>query len=61
MFPQAIRILFEVGTVGGLTDGQLLEQFAARRDRGCLRGAGGATWADGPERVRVSARRLARR
>ncbi len=31
MFPQAIRILFEVGTVGGLTDGQLLEQFAARK------------------------------
>ncbi len=31
VFPQAIRILFEVGTVGGLTDGQLLEQFAARK------------------------------
>jgi RNA polymerase sigma factor (sigma-70 family) len=30
--PQAIRILFEVGTFGGLSDGQLLEQFATRRD-----------------------------
>ncbi len=29
-FTQAIHILFEVGTFGGLTDGQLLEQFAAR-------------------------------
>ena len=31
MLPRAIRMLFEVGTVGGLTDGQLLEQFAARK------------------------------
>jgi RNA polymerase sigma factor (sigma-70 family) len=28
---QAIHTLFEVGTVGGMTDGQLLEQFAARK------------------------------
>jgi RNA polymerase sigma factor (sigma-70 family) len=28
-----IRILFEMGTVGGMTDGQLLEQFAARPDK----------------------------
>ena len=32
MFAQTIRTLFEVGTVGGLTDGQLLEQFASRND-----------------------------
>ncbi len=31
VLPRAIRMLFEVGTVGGLTDGQLLEQFAARK------------------------------
>ncbi len=30
-FTQAIHVLFEVGTLGGLTDGQLLEQFAARK------------------------------
>ncbi len=32
MFAQTIRTLFEVGTVGGLTDGQLLEQFSSRQD-----------------------------
>ena len=32
MFAQTIRTLFEVGTVGGLTDGQLLEQFASCPD-----------------------------
>ncbi len=32
MFAQTIRTLFELGTVGGLTDGQLLEQFASCRD-----------------------------
>ena len=30
-FTQAIRVLFEVGTLEGLTDGQLLEQFARAR------------------------------
>ncbi len=30
--PQAVRILFELGTVAGSSDGQLLEQFATRRD-----------------------------
>ena len=30
VFTQAIHTLFEVGSVGGMTDGQLLEQFAAR-------------------------------
>ena len=28
----SLRTLFSVGTVGGMTDGQLLEQFLARRD-----------------------------
>jgi RNA polymerase sigma factor (sigma-70 family) len=32
MFAHTIRTLFEVGTVGGLTDGQLLEQFGSRND-----------------------------
>ncbi len=32
MFAQTIRTLFEVGTAGVLTDGQLLEQFASRAD-----------------------------
>ena len=32
MFVQTIRVLFEVGTVGGLTDGQLLALFASHRD-----------------------------
>jgi RNA polymerase sigma factor (sigma-70 family) len=32
MFAQTIRTLFEVGTVGSLTDGQLLEQFTSRKD-----------------------------
>ena len=30
VFNQAIHTLFEVGSVGGMNDGQLLEQFAAR-------------------------------
>ncbi len=32
MFAQTIRTLFEVGTVAGLSDGQLLEQFASGKD-----------------------------
>ena len=32
VFPQAIRILFELGTVAGSSDAQLLEQFVTRRD-----------------------------
>jgi hypothetical protein len=30
-FTHAIHTLFEVGTLAGLSDGQLLEQFAARK------------------------------
>jgi len=30
-----IHTLFEAGTLGGLTDGQLLKRFAARHDRSC--------------------------
>src|SRR5215218_1026481 len=29
---QSVRTLFGVGAVGGMTDGQLLERFAAQRD-----------------------------
>ena len=29
-----VQTLFSVGAVGGLTDGQLLERFASRRDAG---------------------------
>ena len=29
--------LFEIGAVGGLTDGQLLDRFAARRDEAAER------------------------
>ena len=29
-----IQALFSAGTVGGMTDGQLLEQFLSRRDEG---------------------------
>src|SRR4051812_22194343 len=32
--PWSIRTLFGVGSVGGMTDGQLLEQFLSRRDEG---------------------------
>ena len=32
MFAQTFRTLFEVGTIGGLADGQLLDQFASRQD-----------------------------
>jgi RNA polymerase sigma factor (sigma-70 family) len=32
VFAQTIRVLFEVGTVGAMTDGQLLERFAAIED-----------------------------
>ena len=31
---RSIRTLFSVGSVGGMTDGQLLEQFLGRRDEG---------------------------
>ena len=31
---RSIQTLFSVGTVGGMTDGQLLEQFLCRRDEG---------------------------
>jgi DNA-directed RNA polymerase specialized sigma24 family protein len=34
LFRGQVRTLFEAGTVTGLTDGQLLERFATRRDLG---------------------------
>ena len=51
---QHVRMLFEAGAVGGLTDRQLLERFQAR-DGACrgarLRGAGRASRADGAPRL----------
>jgi RNA polymerase sigma-70 factor (ECF subfamily) len=32
-----LRMLFEVGTVVGLTDGQLLDRFVTRRDEAASR------------------------
>ena len=32
MFARTIRTLFEIGAVGGLTDSQLIEQFASRQE-----------------------------
>ena len=49
-----IESLFEGGSVAGLSDRQLLERFAARRDagrRGRLRRAGGPARADGAGRL----------
>ncbi len=54
----SLRTLFEVGTLSGLTDGQLLERFrrgrgaeggAGRRGGDGVHGPGGAPRADGPE------------
>ena len=45
-----LRTLYNIGTVGDLTDGQLLERFATRcrrAGRAGLRGAGGAAPGDG--------------
>ena len=48
---RSIRALFTAGTVGGLTDGQLLERFTEPRRRwrrAGLRQPGRAAWSDGP-------------
>ena len=49
-----IQTLFDGGTVTGLTDQQLLEQFAAGRRRWSgngLRDFGCKAWTHGPERL----------
>ncbi len=50
-----IRTLFQVGTVGGLSDGQLLEQFVQRRDETAF---AALVERHGPMVLRVCQRRL---
>ena len=58
-----LRQLFGAGSAVGLTDGELLERFARRRDRvgrGRLRDDPGPPRGDGPDRLPAGARRRAR-
>ena len=53
---ESLRTLFSVGTLSGLTDGQLLERFAAVRggtpeSEAAFTASGGAPWADGAVRL----------
>jgi len=47
-----LRMLLDVGTVVGLSDGQLLDLFESRRDEKGLHGADGTPQADGAAGVR---------
>ena len=62
---QDVRTLFDTGTTGGLTDGELLGRFAdrpaGRGGRTGVRRPGGAARADGPPRLPLDPARRARR
>ena len=50
----SMQVLLDVGTLGGLTDGQLLERFLrgrTGRGRGRVRAPGAAAWNDGSQRL----------
>ena len=62
-----IQTLFDTGTASGLSDRQLLERFASRRDasaEAAFEALGAASWADGatslPQRTRRCDRRPGR-